>query len=292
MATTPPTEALSSDEVLSAGSSSTMDSGDRKDESSPPSELRAKLPVRVMYLHELDAFPNKVKQELVEECVGQANVVVPEFHTKRTLTAFVLAFALLLFIMFGAVLAAFINKSTAAGFLSLIATIAVATITFVLAGRGVTHVLLKQAVAAAEATFEKFRPNLIVASSYGAVVCFQMDKPKLPLLLLSPAQDQYYRYMHLKPYISIADYPYVIIVHGSVDNDVPLDDSIRLIETCEVGRCRLEIVDDDHKLSSLTRDDFRRWIEEAYERGRDAVFKQSEAGSKSVDPTLFEMPSV
>lgn len=63
--------------------------------------------------------------------------------------------------------------------------------------------------------------------------------------------------MHLKPYISIGDYPYVIIVHGSVDNDIPLDDSIRLIETCEVGRCRLEIVDDDHKLSSLTKEDFR-----------------------------------
>lgn len=60
--------------------------------------------------------------------------------------------------------------------------IAVASITFVLAGRGVTHVLLKQAVAAAEETFEKFRPNLIVASSFGAVVCFQMDKPKLPLV--------------------------------------------------------------------------------------------------------------
>lgn len=55
--------------------------------------------------------------------MGASNVVVPEFHTKRTLTAFVLAFALLLLIMFGAVLAAFINKSTAAGFLSLIATV-------------------------------------------------------------------------------------------------------------------------------------------------------------------------
>lgn len=61
-------------------------------------------------------------------------------------------------------------------------------------------------------------------------------------LLLAPAQDQFTRFMKLKTYWGIGDFPYVMVVHGSHDKTVPLDDSIRLIETSEVGRCRLEVV--------------------------------------------------
>ena len=76
-------------------------------------------------------------------------------------------------------------------------------------------------------------------------------------VLLSPAQDVYYRFMHMRPFVSIADYPYCIIISGSKDTKIPLDDSIRLVETAEVGRCRLEVVDDDHSFNSLRVEDFR-----------------------------------
>ncbi|PFH36034.1 hypothetical protein BESB_056850 [Besnoitia besnoiti] len=289
---------MSSDELARAQSRASTSGPDDPEKGPFPAEKAGgaaepegsgNLPIRIMYLHELQAFPDATTETLMSEAFGKDRVIVPKFQSKRIMTWFTLAFALLLLLMFAAVVVAFANKSSGAGFLSLTAMIIVAVIVFVLAGRAVTRLMLRQAVASAEESFKKFRPNVIVASSLGAVVCLQMDIPKLPLLLLSPALDQYYRYMHLKPYVSIAEYPYVIIVHGSVDESIPLDDSIRLIETCEVGRCRLEVVDDDHKLSSLTAADYKRWVEEAFERGRDVVIKQSEAGNKSVDPTLFVM---
>lgn len=244
-------------------------------------------PIRVLYLQGFEGFSPKVDKHILVDAVGAENVLVPDLHTKRTIIVFALVAVVLVLLMGGAVLAAFITKSFVSGLLSLLGMILVGLICFVLGGRGVTHLVLKQAVASADTAFAAFRPNVIVASAFGAVVCFQMDIPKVPLLLLAPAQDQYYRYMHLRPYISITDYPYVIVVHGSLDETVPLDDSIRLVETCEVGRCRLEVVDDDHKLSSLTATDFERWIEEAYDKGKEVVLKQSAAGSKNVDPSLF-----
>lgn len=214
-------------------------------------------------------------------------MLIPDLHTKRTIILFAFVILAVVLLMGGAVLAAFIMKNIVSGLLALLGMVVLGVICFVLGGRGVTHLVLKRAVASAEKAFATFRPNVIVASAFGAVVCFQMDIPKLPLLLLAPAQDQYYRYMHLRPYISIADYPYVIVVHGSLDETVPLDDSIRLVETCEVGRCRLEVVDDNHQLGFLSARDLQRWIEEAYEKGKEVVLKQSAAGSKNVDPTLF-----
>lgn len=76
-------------------------------------------------------------------------------------------------------------------------------------------------------------------------------------ILLSPAQDQYYRYLHIRPLPSLVEFPYSIIIHGSADTQVPLDDSIRLVESCDLGRCRLEVVDDGHALATLTKDDYR-----------------------------------
>ncbi|CBZ52193.1 hypothetical protein NCLIV_019820 [Neospora caninum Liverpool] len=265
---------------------------DEKKQAASRSEEGGRLPMRIMYLHELKAFPDTSTQRMLEECCGKDNLIVPKFQSKRIMTWFCIAFGVLLLVMLGAVVTAFINNSMVAGLLSLSAMLTVGVIVFTLAGRAVTSLMVKQAVTSAEAAFKQSKPNVIVASSLGAVVCLQMDIPKLPLLLLSPALDQYYRYMHLKPLASIADYPYVIIVHGSVDTNIPLDDSIRLIETCEVGRCRLEVVDDDHKLSTLTTADFRRWVDEVFEHGREAVIKMSAAGVKSVDPTLYQNSDV
>ncbi|EPR61386.1 putative transmembrane protein [Toxoplasma gondii TgCatPRC2] len=288
---TPPERSPSGTNTTSAGSLQTDHLTDKKPAAGGAEEGR-NLPMRVMYLHELRAFPDPNIQHMLEECVGKENLIIPKFKSKRIMTWFGICFGVLLLVLIGAVVTAFVNNSMMTGILSLVATLVVSGIVFSLAGRAVTSLMVKQAVTSAEEAFKESKPNVIVASSLGAVVCLQMDIPKLPVLLLSPALDQYYRYMHLKPLASIADYPYVIIVHGSVDSEIPLDDSIRLIETSEVGRCRLEVVDDGHKLSSLTAADFRRWVDEVFERGREAVTKMSQAGVKSVDLSLFQNADV
>lgn len=62
-------------------------------------------------------------------------------------------------------------------------------------------------------------------------------------LLLSPAHEQYLRFMRLRTAFTLHSIPYVLIVHGSGDKTIPLDDSIRLVETAAgPGRSRLEVI--------------------------------------------------
>lgn len=50
------------------------------------------------------------------------------------------------------------------------------------AGRGVTHYMMKQARTIAEKKFKDFKPNVIVAETFGAVVALSMDVPKVALV--------------------------------------------------------------------------------------------------------------
>ncbi|XP_026194037.1 uncharacterized protein LOC34623600 [Cyclospora cayetanensis] len=179
-----------------------------------------------------------------------------------------------------------------AGIMALSAFILICLLAFFLAWRGVTQLVMRHAVLQAESAFNSFKPNVIVAPAYGAVVALQMDIPKVPLVLLSPAQDVYYRYMHLRPLVSIAEYPYCILISGSKDTQVPLDDAIRLVETAEFGRCRLEVVDDDHSYRTLKVEDFRTWVEEAFQKGAEVVRSEAAKGNKYFDASLFEPQEV
>lgn len=75
------------------------------------------------------------------------------------------------------------------------------------------------------------------SSRFGSILCVVSLQ-----LLLTPASERFAKFMRLKEPFTLADCPYTIIVHGSNDKAVPLDDSVKLVETCEVGRCRLEVV--------------------------------------------------
>lgn len=53
--------------------------------------------------------------------------------------------------------------------------------------------------------------------------------------------------MRLRNGFTLHGIPYVLIVHGSGDKTVPLDDSIRLLETADgPGRSRLEVISECH----------------------------------------------
>lgn len=55
---------------------------------------------------------------------------------------------------------------------------------YVFGGRGLSVLLLRSSVRIATEAFHNFRPQIIVASAFGAVVAFHMDIPKLPLVRL------------------------------------------------------------------------------------------------------------
>eukprot|EP00923_Selenidium_pygospionis_P012917 GHVN01022235.1.p1 GENE.GHVN01022235.1~~GHVN01022235.1.p1 ORF type:complete len:394 (+),score=39.85 GHVN01022235.1:114-1295(+) len=121
-------------------------------------------------------------------------------------------------------------------------------------------------------------------------------------ILLHPAQDAFSRYMHSKARATIQRWPFTVIVHGqhrclmrrsltsnSGDRDrrIPLTDSIRLVESCAIGRCRLEVPNDDHRLDSVTSEDISAFISEAYDRGKQEVSTLYANGRRDVDPAVF-----
>eukprot|EP00920_Eleutheroschizon_duboscqi_P008177 GHVT01018973.1.p1 GENE.GHVT01018973.1~~GHVT01018973.1.p1 ORF type:complete len:127 (-),score=20.64 GHVT01018973.1:1293-1673(-) len=87
---------------------------------------------------------------------------------------------------------------------------------------------------------------------------------------------------------SLADIPYAMIIHGTNDHTVPLDDSIRLVETTRVGRCRLEVVEDSHQLKSVTEEEIELWTNEVFAHGRENVMEMVQEGSKAVDASIFD----
>ncbi|KAL8455631.1 hypothetical protein Emag_000561 [Eimeria magna] len=165
---------------------------------------------------------------------------------------------------------------------------ALLALTYWLGGKGATHYMWLKAVRIAEKKFKEQRTNVIVGTSFGAVVALSMDVPKVPMLLLSPAHEQYSRFMRLKNAFTLHAIPYVLIVHGSNDKTVPLDDSIRLLETADgPGRSRLEVINDTHGLKSIKPEELRQWVDEVYTQGKLQVKMLADSGSKDVDASLF-----
>eukprot|EP00921_Rhytidocystis_pertsovi_P022269 GHVQ01035615.1.p1 GENE.GHVQ01035615.1~~GHVQ01035615.1.p1 ORF type:complete len:276 (-),score=37.90 GHVQ01035615.1:112-939(-) len=225
---------------------------------------------RVLFLHGLEGGPGNRKQKMLENALGQRNVSSPNLGTRLWMATCTIGFGVICLAFVTAIVLCSIythwSIATGVG----VGLVILVLILYYVGGRVLTRFMLSRAVAVGQRRFQEFRPNVIVCSSFGAVVLLNMNIPKLPLLLLAPAQDAFSRYV------------------GINDKTVPLDDSIRLCETAEPGRCRLEVIEDDHRMSTVTDEDLRALIREVYDRGKEAVYNLAEEGKAHIDPTIFD----
>ncbi|HVW27312.1 MAG TPA: YqiA/YcfP family alpha/beta fold hydrolase [Polyangiaceae bacterium] len=98
----------------------------------------------------------------------------------------------------------------------------------------------------------EFFPDVLVGSSFGGAVALAMLQRRLyggAVVLLCPA------YRHFGVEGRIPEASRVLIVHGSRDELVPLDDSKALAATGTPGLVELVVVDDEHRLHSLLEGD-------------------------------------
>lgn len=242
---------------------------------------------RVMYLHGLEGSRASEKEKMLEKVLGKPSVKAVNLKTRQTIMLFTTIFTVSAILLICAVIACSVLLKWYCGVAAFVLSVGLLGGGYWIGGRSVTQFMVKQGRVLAQKRFAEFRPNVIVAEAFGAVVALSMEVPKVSLLLLSPAQDQFTRFMKLKTYFEIGDYPYVMIVHGSQDKTIPLDDSVRLIETSDVGRCRLEVVDDGHALKGVTEEDLQNWVKEVYTLGKQQAKKMAADGHKQVDPSLF-----
>ncbi|KAL8435298.1 hypothetical protein Efla_002553 [Eimeria flavescens] len=244
--------------------------------------------LRVLFLHELDSAPGSEKQRLLEKAVGKQRVKAPNLKTRQSIMMFVLGFLVLAVCLISGCIAAAVLARWYVGLALFLVSVLLLSLTYWLGGRAATHFMWLKAVRLAEKKFKEQRSNVIVGTSFGAVVALSMNVPKVPMLLLAPAHEQYARFMRLRNGFTLHAVPYVLIVHGSNDKTIPLDDSIRLLETADgPGRSRLEVINDSHGLKSVKTEELREWVEEVYAQGKRQVRQLADSGSKDVDPSLF-----
>lgn len=95
---------------------------------------------------------------------------------------------------------------------------------------------------------EAQEPDVLVGSSFGGAVALAILQRALyagPTLLLAPA------YRHCGLEAKIPDGLRVLVVHGTRDTVIPIEDSRALAQTGSQGSVALVEVDDAHRLESL-----------------------------------------
>jgi len=243
---------------------------------------------RILYLHGMKSTPRSAKLKVLTDIYGERAVRCPNLGTKEIVVSSVLFLLFVCVALVAVVAVLFCYAETWAAVLSIPITLLLAYVVVAWGGRGICGAMLRRATRIAEDTTREFRPNVIVASSFGAVVALSMTTPKCPMLLLTPAHGVFNRYMrNTRNIYSVASYPYVIVVHPSNDKVVPLDDSIQLVESSHLGRTRLEVLEDTHVLKTLTSADIREFVDEIYTRGKMEVLTRGE-DYKDSDPSLFD----
>jgi predicted esterase len=99
---------------------------------------------------------------------------------------------------------------------------------------------------------DAFLPDVLVGSSFGGAVALRLlqdGKYAGPTVLLAPA------FAHFGVEGRIPEGARVIVVHGSRDDVVPIEDSRRLAKTGTPGYVDWVEVDDEHRLASLLEGD-------------------------------------
>jgi len=98
-----------------------------------------------------------------------------------------------------------------------------------------------KAVATAQQAFEKHQPSVVVGSSRGGAVAMNLADYQVPLVLLCPAWKNW---GNVKTINSKS-----VVLHSSMDDIIPFQHSLELIENSKLPSGHLVEVGGDHRLA-------------------------------------------
>jgi alpha-beta hydrolase superfamily lysophospholipase len=98
-----------------------------------------------------------------------------------------------------------------------------------------------EAVAIAQAEFDRHRPDVVVGSSRGGAVAMNIKAGSTPLVLLCPAWKRWGKATTVKPN--------TIILHSKADEVVPFSDSVDLVRNSGLPPSALIEVGAEHRLA-------------------------------------------
>ena len=106
----------------------------------------------------------------------------------------------------------------------------------------------------AEESCHQFKPDVIVAESFGAALVYELVQDgawKGPTVLLCPAIHNVRRSEGLSKYSRWSSKQPLVVVHGTRDTVISNDDTERVLNAGDTDTTTLIMVDDDHSMTKI-----------------------------------------
>ncbi|SBS80330.1 conserved Plasmodium protein, unknown function [Plasmodium ovale curtisi] len=134
--------------------------------------------------------------------------------------------------------------------------------------------------------FEKLNPNVIVAYQFGCILAMHLSGPRVPMLLISPVQENFFS-ARVRKEVPIADFPYIIFVHSTLDRKRNLNKTLQLVESLDKEKYRVEIINEGYNLELLNKSDYKNWIDEVYAQSIQHMTTRSKSET-TIDEDMFK----
>lgn len=252
-------------------------------------KLRVTRP-RILFLHGL--VPQSHHERSLARTVGEKSICSISLENSSISTGVFLLWSVCsVGLVAGTTYAVFIVESanTYVQFVACLGIFLVVGLLYLVASRIKLALLVTSARFKAQRMFKAFRPNMIVACSYGAAVALTMRIPILPIILFTPTQDRFAEYICDNPsFYSLHKFPYALICHGVADISVPFEDTLRLANTIPEDHCYLVSLDsDDSELRNvITDEEMRDILLFTYREGWITAFTLTAREMRSKDAVL------
>lgn len=216
---------------------------------------------RVLYVHGLESGPTGKKAQLLSEAGFEVSAVQMPCGRRHTFRDPLLA----LWAVASVALVAF-SAWLAAPWLVLAALVAGAT-SFPVVRLFITRRVFTRSLEVQRQHLAATPIDVVVGSSFGGAIAVELLRAghwKGPTVLLCPAYALVSRRSGRPVHPGFGGLPpdataHVLVVHGTKDETVPLEDSRRLVARTSA---RLVTVDDDHRLSATaTAASMREWVQ-------------------------------
>ncbi|CRH03019.1 conserved Plasmodium protein, unknown function [Plasmodium relictum] len=241
--------------------------------------------IKILYLHIYeDAKTTKIRK-ILEKIYGKDNILSSKSKS-RTLDILILIFVYILCILCICISFYYLFATKVLVYMLIFPSIIITVIIFFLGSIAIYEVLYQRSLVEANQLFKKFKPNVIVAYQFGCILAMNIDSPRVPMLLISPVQENLFS-TRLRKKINITDYPYIIFVHSTKDKKRSLNKTLELVESVDKQKYRVEIIDGGYNLELLSSSDYKSWVDEIYTEGNVSAKKLSQNDSDTED-SLFK----
>ncbi|SCA48444.1 conserved Plasmodium protein, unknown function [Plasmodium ovale] len=242
-------------------------------------------PIKILYLHIYEDSKTKKIRSLLEEIYGKDNVISSK-DKSRTIDILILIFVYTLCLCCIVLILHCIFTLNEHVYMLIFPFFFTTMAIFFVGSTVFYEVLYRRCLRKANKLFEKLNPNVIVAYQFGCILAMHLSGPRVPMLLISPVQENFFS-ARVRKEVPIADFPYIIFVHSTLDRKRNLNKTLQLVESLDKEKYRVEIINEGYNLELLNKSDYKNWIDEVYAQSIQHMTTRSKSET-TIDEDMFK----